>query len=466
MGSIYPPAAGGHEARRDDHGKLIADLESRGVTRAKIGGFDVDGVLRGKYVSLDKLKSALSGGFGFCDVIFGWDIGDVLYDNAKVTGWHSGYPDAHAVLDASTLRTIPWEPNTVALIADFRDEQGRAHPACPRSLMRTVLQRAKTMGFDVKLACEYEFWLFKETPESLHKKAFTGLDPLTPGMFGYSWVREGQSSKLMADILDGMRAFDLEIEALHTETGPGVFEAAIRYDTGLRAADKAALFKPALKQIAHQHGLSVTFMAKWNASLPGSSGHLHQSLWRGSENAFFDPSAPEKMSKTMRHYIGGQVALMPEITALISPTVNAYKRYVPGVWAPLTASWGVENRTAALRVIGLGSLTSLRVEYRQAAADINAYIAMAASVAAGLYGIENEIDPPPAAKGDAGEGDAKSRIPRTLAEATALLAHSERARKILGDAFVDHYVRTREWEVRQYERAVTDWELRRYFEAI
>ncbi len=448
--------------------KLISDLESRGISRAKIGGFDIDGVLRGKYVSLEKLKSALASGFGFCDVIFGWDISDVLYDNAKLTGWQTGYPDARAVLDPSTLRFIPWEPGTAAMLADFRDDQGGPHPACPRSLLRTVIDRAANMGFEVKLAAEFEFFLFHETPHSLHDKGFRDLTPLSPGMFGYSWVREGQQRRLMSDILEGMRAFDIEIEGLHTETGPGVIEAAIRYDDALVAADKAALFKVAMKQIAHEHGLSVTFMAKWNAGLPGSSGHLHQSLWKHGENAFIDAHSLDGMSKTLRHYIGGQCALMPELTAFYSPTINSYKRYVPGVWAPLCSSWGVENRTTALRVIGLGT-PAARVEYRQTAADINPYIAMAASLGAGLYGIEREIDPPPATRGDAGEGDPldpmRKPLPRSLHEAVRLLEGSKGAREILGEAFVDHYLRTRDWEVRQYERAVTDWELKRYFEA-
>ncbi len=457
--------------------RLVSDLESRGVTRAKIGGFDVDGVLRGKYVSLEKLKSALGGGFGFCDVIFGWDIADVLYDSLAqaggVTGWHTGYPDAHAVLDPATTRLIPWEPGTAAMLADFRDAGGGPHPACPRSLLRRVVDHAAELGFSAKLACEFEFFLFHETPHSLHEKGFHDLRSLTPGMFGYSWVREGQQRTLMNAILDGMRAFDVEIEALHTETGPGVVEAAIRYDDALAAADKAALFKVGMKQIAHEAGLSVTFMAKWNASLPGSSGHLHQSLWRAGENVFSDSGSPtgslDGMSRTMRHYVGGQCALMPELTALYSPTVNAYKRYVPGVWAPLTATWGVENRTTAIRLIGLGT-PAARVEYRQTAADINPYIAMATCLAAGLYGIEHEIEPPPPVRGDAGAGDAadpgRRPLPRTLAEATRLLAESAAAREILGEGFVDHYVRTRLWEVRQYERAVTDWELRRYFEAV
>jgi len=450
-----------------DQAELLKSLEDRGITKAKIGGFDVDGVLRGKYVSLEKLKSAMKGGFGFCDVIFGWDIGDVLYDNAQVTGWHTGYPDAHAVLDLSTARPIPWEPGVVAILADFRDQHGGPHPACPRSLLRTAIARAEQMGYAAKFSVEYEFFLFRESPHSLHEKRFQKLEPLSPGMFGYSWVREGQNGALMRSILDGMQAFDIEIEGLHTETGPGVCEVAIRYDDCLRAADKAALFKTAMKQIAFEHDLSVTFMAKWNADLPGSSGHIHQSLWQKGRNVFSAPDDPNGLSKLMRHYIAGQVELMPELTALYSPTINSYKRYVPGVWAPLTSSWGFENRTCAIRVIGAGDATATRVEYRQTAADINPYIAIATCLAAGLHGISRQASPPPPASGDASaSGEVHKPLPRTLDEATKLLAQSAAAREILGAPFVDHYVRTREWEIRQYDRAVTDWELRRYFEAI
>jgi glutamine synthetase len=245
-----------------------------------------------------------------------------------------------------------------------------------------------------------------------------------------------------------------------------VWEAAIRYDDALKAADQAALFKTTMKQLALRHGLSVTFMAKWNADLPGSSGHLHLSLFdsTGETNLFFDPKAPDSLSTLARHYIGGQVTLARELTALYSPFVNTYKRYVPGVWAPLTPSWGVENRTCALRIIPGGQST--RVEYRQTAADINPYVAMATNLAAGLYGIERAIVPPAPTMGDATSAPGSLRLPRSLDEATSALAASETAREILGEGFVDHYVRTREWEVRQYRNAVTDWELSRYFEAV
>jgi glutamine synthetase len=450
---------------------IRAAFVERGISKVKVGGFDVDGVLRGKYVSLDKFWGALDEGIGFCDVVFGWDIGDVLYDNAKVTGWATGFPDAHARIDLDTFRVIPWEPATAAFLLDFTDAEGKAHPACPRSLLKGVLARADALGFTAVFGAEFEFFVFKETPDSLKAKGFRDLTPLSPGMFGYSWVREGQNSDLCHAILDEMAAFDIPIEARHTDTGPGVYEGAIRYDTALRMADKAALFKTGMKQLCAKRGLSVTFMAKWNAELPGASGHIHQSLWRRTgadvkEPVFYDPADPQKLSAAARQYVAGQLALMPELTALYSPTVNSYKRYVPGVWAPLTATWGIENRTCAIRAIP-GSPASTRLEYRQTAADMNPYIAMAASLAAGLWGIERRAPPPPLAEGDASVASALAPpLPRTLREATAALSQSVFAKEILGEAFVDHYVRTRDWEARQYERAVTEWELRRYFEAI
>ncbi|HVU05249.1 MAG TPA: glutamine synthetase [Polyangiaceae bacterium] len=444
---------------------LVDRLAQAGYEQAKIGGFDIDGVLRGKYVSLDKLRSALEHGFGFCDVIFGWDIVDAVYDSGIVTGSQTGFPDALAVLDPATLRSIPWEPKVAALLCDFRDDAGGDHPACPRSLLKRVVKRARSMGFSPMIGAEYEFYLFQESRDTLAQKGFRNMDPLDPGMMGYSWVRTGQDATLMRDILDGMRDSDVRIEGLHTETGPGVYEVAIRYDDAVPAADQAALFKVLMKQIAHRHGLSATFMAKWNAALPGSSGHLHQSVWSGGKNAFFDSRSPRGMSKVMRSFIAGQLALMREFTALYSPTVNSYKRYVPGCWAPLVAAWGVENRQCPIRVIGLGDPKAIRLEYRQTAADMNPYIAIAASLAAGLYGVEKGLELPEETKGDPGSGGPNA-LPKTLSEATELLAKSRVAKQLLGASFVDHYVLTRRWETKVFERAVTDWELSRYFEMV
>lgn len=446
--------------------RLKAWFADKGLKHAKLGAFDVDGVFRGKYVSKEKLFSAAKGGLGFCDVIFGWDLADQLYDNAQVTGWHTGYPDAHAVVDLRTARVIPWEPDTAALIMDLVNPDGTPYEPSPRQLLHRIGRRAREMGFLPKFGSEYEYFLFKETPESLREKGFRNLTPLSPGMFGYSWLRSSENASLVHAIIDGCNAFGIEVEGMHTETGPGVYETAILYDTLEQAADKAALFKSVVKEICARHGVTACFMAKWNPNLPGCSGHVHQSLWdlKETRNTFHEPSAEHGMSDTLRHYIGGQVELMPELSALYWPTINSYKRSVENTWAPTTATWGLENRTCAIRVIG-DSAKSMRVEYRQLGADMNPYVGMAASLAAGLWGIENEIEPPEPCNGNGYAAEAKP-LPRNLKDAVQLLDRSKRARAILGDAFVDHYVRTREWEVRQFERAVTNWELERYFELV
>jgi glutamine synthetase len=286
-------------------------------------------------------------------------------------------------------------------------------------------------------------------------------------MFGYSVLRTGVHSEIAHAIIDSMRDFGVELEGFHTETGPGVYETAVRHDDALVAADKAALFKSGVKQVAARHGLIATFMAKWNSELPGASGHLHQSLWDAglTHNAFHDPEGKYGISSVMRHYIAGQLQLMPELTALACPTVNSYKRLVPGVWAPTNSTWGIDNRTTALRAVLGPSASSVRVEYRLAGADINPHLAIAASLAAGLYGIEHRLEPPEPVRGNAYETEATA-LPRTLEEATEKLEQGAVAREILGEEFVDHYVRTRQWEVRQHQRAVTIWELERYFEII
>jgi glutamine synthetase len=448
--------------------KTIQDLLTQhNITKIKVGGFDIDGVLRGKYISPEKFSSAAEGGLGFCDVIFGWDSSDVLYDNVQVTGWHTGYPDALAKIDLSTFRLIPWESGTAFFILDFCHRSGKPLAVSPRQLLQRSAARVEAMGFHSMVSTEYEYFFFREDSHSVREKHFHDMKPLSPGMFGYSVLRTGAFSDLAHSVIDAMRAFDVELEGFHTETGPGVYETAIKYDDVLRAADKAALFKTGIKQIAARNGLIASFMAKWNAGLPGCSGHLHQSLWDADhkQNLFYDANNAGGMSELMQHYMAGQLQLMPELTALICPTVNSYKRLVPGVWAPTNATWGIDNRTVALRGVLGPSPKSVRVEYRLAGADINPYVAIATSLASGLYGIQHELELPEPVTADAYEAKARS-LPRSLEEATALLKQSQTAKELLGEEFVDHFVRTREWEVRQYQHAVTDWELQRYFEII
>lgn len=445
-----------------DPRKYLVDHE---IEEVKIGVFDIDGVLRGKYINRDKFLSALDKDLGFCDVVLGWDLNDKLYDNTRFTGWHTAYPDATIRLLPTTGRIVPFEPHCALFLAEF---SGRAECICPRGTLRRVLERAARMGFQAEAAAEFEFFMFDETPESIRRKGYRRLKTMTPGPFGYSMLRSSVHSELYHELLSVCRVMRLPIEGLHTETGPGVIEAALEHCEALEAADRAALFKTFVKVLAQRRGLLATFMAKWSTRVPGQSGHLHISLKTpGGESAFYDPARPHDMSDTMRWFLGGQQALMPELLAMIACTVNSYSRLVPGYWAPTAATWGVENRTTALRLIR-GGPSSQRIEYRVAAADINPYIALAAVIGSGLWGIEHRIEPDAPIEGSAYNQEhlPHRRLPATLFEAAEQLAGSKAARALFGDPFVDHYAATRQWEEQEFRKAVTDWELARYLEII
>ena len=437
-------------------------LDRHRMERVKLGVFDIDGLLRGKHISRSKFESAASAGLGFCDVIFGWDIGDVLYEGVPVTvtGWHSGYPDASARVDLSTFRLIPWETGTAFFLIDLCDASGTPLEVAPRAVLERVIAQARSQGFEPFCASEYEFFCFSETPASVRAKNHRNLTPLSPGMFGYSVLRASQHAPMVLDLFDQLTQFGVPIEGIHTETGPGVYEAAIQVDRALPAADKAALFKTAAKEICARHGVIPTFMAKCAAELPGSGGHIHQSLWdaSGGRNVFFQDD-----HRLMRHYIAGLLEHLPEIQALLCPTINSYRRLVAGAWAPINATWGEDNRTAAVRAIP-GSAKSTRVEMRVCGADVNPYLGMAACLAAGLDGIARELPLGPPTH-NAYETHAPA-LATNLYLANERFRRSEFARQAFGDAFVNHFAATRDWEWRQFERAVTDWELARYLEAI
>ena len=447
--------------------ELDAWIEREGIRYFRIGVFDVDGILRGKLVDREKLRSAVEKGFGFCDVVLGWDSHDELYGaGVEVSGWHTGYRDAPVSLDLSTLRRIPSEDDTLLLLGSFGGEYAAV---CPRTVLARTIDKAASMGFEVNGAFEYEFFLFDETPDSVREKGYRDLRPFTPGMFGYSMLRGSVHAELHQALLDEMEGLGCALEGLHTETGPGVLEAAIRYVRGIDAADRAALFKTYTKVFAQRAGLMATFMAKWSNDYPGQSGHLHLSLAEASSgrNAFHADGAPHGMSDTMRHFVAGQVRYMPELLSMVCSTVNAYRRLVPGMWAPTSATWGVENRTTAVRVIP-GGPGAQRCEYRVAPADANPYLAQAAALASGLRGIEEALELPDPIEGN-GYEDPRARqspLPSTLHEAALRLRASTMAREAFGDAFVDHFAATREWEDREHRRSVSDWDLARYFEII
>lgn len=452
-----------HQVKNAKDARAI--VEERKLTHVKVGVFDVDGILRGKYMSQSKFLAALDKGFGFCDVVLGWDSNDQLYDNVTYTGWHTGYPDANVRILPTSCRPLPWEGDGLFFLGEFEPP---TDAICPRGVLRRAIERAQALGFEPYVGFEYEFFVFNETPESVRAKNYRDMQPLAPGYFGYSVLRNSVHSDFYRQLLETCETMRFGIEGLHEETGPGVLEAAIAYDRALAAADKAALFKTFAKIIAQRSHKMATFMAKWSPNWPGQSGHIHLSLKaKTGKGAFFDAKKPHTMSTTQRHFVGGQQKLLSEFLAMVAPTVNSYTRLIPGFWAPTDATWGIDNRTCALRVIP-GSEKSQRIEFRIAAADANPYIVLAAALMSGLYGIEHRIEP-----GKPIEGNAYAQklpknlaLPTTLWDAAQKLKGSKAARECFGDAFVEHFAATREWEEREFRKAITDWELARYFEII
>lgn len=453
-----------------DKTDIINLVKSSPHTKVKLAVTDIDGILRGKLMHKDKFLSSLESGFGFCDVVFGWDAADVAYEDAgiDITGWHTGYPDSLASIDLNTFRTVPWDEDIPLFLADFSNQEDKDFHACPRTLLKRVIKKCEDMGLTPFFSQEFEWFNFEETPQSLQEKGFQNINPMTPGMFGYSILRSSLKSDFFNDLFDLMEKFNIPLEGLHTETGPGVYEAAIKYDTILEAADRAVLFKTGTKEIANKHGLIATFMAKWNINLPGCSGHVHQSLWDKDKlkNLFYDDTDENKMSALMKSYIAGQLKCLPEILPMYAPNINSYKRLVEGAWAPTTRTWAVDNRTTALRAI-TGGASSSRLETRVVGSDTNPYLAMAACLASGLYGLENELSlDTPETVGNGYKDLKNGSLPTNLNEATQQMKTSDIAKKLFGDDFVDHFTKTRDWEWKQFSKQITDWELKRYMEII
>ena len=395
---------------------------------------------------------ALSDGFGFCDVIFGWDSTDTLYDQDSVTGWYKGFPDAKASIDITTFRELPWDHHVPLLLADFEHSLPEI---CPRSILKRQVDKAVAMGYETKFAMEFEWFNFK--------KESSERTPISTGMLGYSMLRSSQFQDYWHQLFTQLEQANIQLEGLHTETGPGVMEAAIDKTDILSAADKAVLFKSAVKEIASQHGIMATFMAKWNSDLPGCSGHMHQSLWQQGHNLFENLGG--KLPNIQESYLAGILYTLPYLMPLYAPTINSYKRLVPGSWAPTTVSWGIENRTTACRIIS--GKDQGRIEMRVPGADNNPYLSMAASLAAGLYGIQHHLTLDQVeTTGNAYQSAALQKLPTTLKEANQQMKNSEIAIEIFGQKFVDHFCMTRDWEIHLHERQVADWELNRYFESI
>lgn len=448
--------------------EIISKLKENASSHVKVAVTDIDGVLRGKFMHRDKFISALEIEFGFCSVVFGWDVNDQVYDNVDITGWHTGYGDFPARIDESTFRTIPWQQDVPFFLADFDSLTLAGAAVCPRTLLKSVINQAQHQGFTPVSAQEFEWFNFIKAGTSATLGSFKEMTPITSGMFGYSILRMSDNFEYFRDLLAMLEKFGVPLEGLHTETGPGVLEAAIQCSGALEAADRATLFKSAVKEIGKKYGIVASFMAKQTKELPGCSGHVHQSLWdaNAEKNLFYDNTDQLGMSQLMKHYIAGQLYCLREILPMFAPTVNSYKRLTEGAWAPTTLTWGIDNRTTALRVISNGPKAT-RIEHRVVGSDVNPYLAIAACLASGLYGIKHQLSlDKPYTVGNGYRDLQQGILPGNLYEATSRMSQSKIASELFGEKFVDHFCKSRMWEWRQYSEQVTDWETRRYFEII
>ena len=453
----------------------LAAYRERGVRQVMLGLADIDGVLRGKYVSLAKFASLLRKGGGFCDCVFGWDVDDQLYDSGPEapTGWHTGFPDARYRLVVASERALPGgSPYFIGEFVGQADEE--AHPVCPRAVLRRVLARAAKAGLTAKAGFEYELFVFRETPSSARAKGYRDLVPFTPGNFGYSVLRAAAHAEEFQGLLAYCENFRMPLEGLHCETGPGVWEGALAAAEGLEAADRAVLFKTFSKAFFQKIGAMATFMAKWSMDYPGQSGHYHFSLLDDAGGNVFGATGQvgdQALPVNARWALGGLCAFIPELLAMLAPTTNSYTRLVRGAWAPTASTWGVDNRTAAFRLVPGGEdRAQQRIECRVGGADGNPYLVAAATLGAALAGIEQRIEPPTAVIGNAydieeGLPPARCFAP-TLRHAAERFARSALARDLFGETFVRHYAATRLWEAARQERNVSDWQLARYFEIV
>ncbi|KKA17718.1 Glutamate--ammonia ligase [Rasamsonia emersonii CBS 393.64] len=441
--------------------------------KVKLAGLDVDGILRGKLVSKKKFLSIVKDGFGFCSVIFGWDMHDRTYfKELAISNKQNGYRDLLAVPDLRSFRRIPWEDNVPFFLVSFFDPETRAPiSACPRGLLKTAVAKLEKHGYKAMAGAEYEFYQFRApqsaysnernsstTASFLKNNPVEALPPLTEGMFGYSITRPVHNQEYYYGIFDACEKFRCDLEGWHTESGPGVFEASSRY---------------VVKSLGSKYGITPAFMAKPREGLPGNSGHMHVSIVSDTGKNLFardtpDPSPPYPelayLSDLGRHFLAGLLTGLPDIMPLFAPTINSYKRLVENFWAPVTVSWGLEHRAASIRLISppTSSAKATRFEVRVPGADANPHFALAAIIAVGWRGVEKklEIPVPPLGKGEetGSASDQGARLARNLKDATELFMRpGSVAREVFGDEFVDHFGGTREHEVRLWQEAVTDW---------
>ncbi len=426
---------------------------------------DMQGRPVGKRVTADYFAShAAEHGIECCEYLLAVDVDMTPLPGYRFANWDTGYGDVVCHPDFATARRIPWLEGTAWVIADLSDGSGGPVEVSPRQILRRQLERAAERGLRVLAATELEFYLFRDSYEEAAAKGWRGLEPHTSTIEDYQLLQTSREEYILRRIRNEMIGAGIPVEFSKGEAGRGQHEVNVTYDEALTAADRHLVFKNGIKEIAAQEGRAATFMAKWTMDDTGSSCHVHTSLWDAAsgEPLMADASHATGLSELGRRCLAGQLAAARELAWCAAPTVNSYRRYVPGSWAPTAVVWGEDNRTCGFRVVGRGA--GRRVESRIPGADVNPYLVLAAAVAAGLYGIDHELELGPAYPRNAYEASDVPRIPSTLVEAIDELRGSKVALEAFGADVHHHLLNTavQEWEASN--RHVSDWELARYFE--
>ncbi|GAA1206765.1 glutamine synthetase family protein [Rhodoglobus aureus] len=444
--------------------ELSADVATGAIDTVLVAFTDMQGRLVGKRLSARLfLEDAASHGAECCNYLLAVDVDMNTVDGYAMSSWSRGYGDMVMLPDLATLRRAPWLQATALVTADLRWHDESPVAPSPRQILKAQLERLAERGLDTFVATELEFIVFDDSYREAWKKGYRALATASDYNIDYNVLASTRMEPLLRDIRNGMDGAGMYCEGVKGECNLGQQEIGFRYASALDTCDNHSIYKNGAKEIADAHGKSLTFMAKFDER-EGNSCHIHISL-RGTDGTavFADKDAEHGMSKMFRHFIAGQLAVMRELTLFSAPNINSYKRYVPGSFAPTALAWGLDNRTCALRVVGQG--LGMRVENRVPGGDVNQYLAVSALIAAGLYGIDNELELEDAYAGNAYTSDV-ARVPATLREATELFAASTFAREAFGDEVVDHYLNNAAIELAAYDSAVTDWEKVRGFERL
>lgn len=447
----------------------LRDRVANGEVETVLAVFpDMYGRLMGKRITGEYFLEHIAGhGMHACDYLLTVDMEMDVVAGYKFANWELGYGDFHCVPDFNTLRMVTWLDKSALVMCDLeREPDQRPVEEAPRTILRRQIERLAEAGYRAKGGSEIEYFIFKESYESAREKNFDNLQTFGWYIEDYHTLQGTREEALNGAVRRHMDHSGIPVEFSKGEWGPGQHELNLRYAEVLEMADRHVIYKQGFKEIAMSQGLAVTFMAKWRTDLAGSSMHLHLSLWDKDGNRNVFPGnhklGPLEVSDEFRWFLGGWMAHAPAITPFYAPYPNSYKRYVYQSWAPTHIGWSYDNRTAGFRVVGQGA--SLRIECRIPGADCNPYLAYAATIAAGLAGIEHKIEPPDIFQGDIYGAANLPRVPRTLHQATDELAKSDMLRDAFGAEVIDHYLHFFRTEQRKYDEAVTSWERERYFE--